>query len=114
MQTRRALRKSGRARAFGAGRLEADKHCLISVAGDFNAEDHEVPLRINRARHFISFSPSVQTCHLRRRGEDSIEVPIEEFRHARTIEMVSIEVVARLVHCSRKVMERDLLLREQI
>jgi endonuclease/exonuclease/phosphatase family metal-dependent hydrolase len=26
--------------------LDADKHRLIAVAGDFNAEDHEVPLRI--------------------------------------------------------------------
>jgi endonuclease/exonuclease/phosphatase family metal-dependent hydrolase len=26
--------------------LDADKHPLIAIAGDFNAEDHEVPLRI--------------------------------------------------------------------
>ena len=44
-----ALRRAGQAlelRLLLEQVLDADAHRLIAVAGDFNAEDHEVPLRI--------------------------------------------------------------------
>ena len=44
-----ALRRTGQAlelRLLLEQLLDADAHRLIAVAGDFNAEDHEVPLRI--------------------------------------------------------------------
>ena len=44
-----ALRRAGQAlelRLLLEQLLDADAHRLIAVAGDFNAEDHEVPLRI--------------------------------------------------------------------
>ena len=47
--------------------------------------------------------------YLWRRGKDSLEVPIEEFRQTGAVEMVGIEVEARLVHGAREVVERNLL-----
>jgi predicted extracellular nuclease len=44
-----ALRRAAQAlevRYFIEELFDADKHRLIAIAGDFNAEDHEVPLRI--------------------------------------------------------------------